>query len=138
MNKKIILGVVVAIIVIGFSFYSGMKYAGNNIAAAQAARGASFGGGRGAGTFGTSGMRGGQNGGQGQGGVAGNIISKDATSITVGLRAGGSKIVFYSPSTSIMVAASGTPSDLLPDKQVTVSGTSNSDGSISATMIQVR
>jgi hypothetical protein len=75
----------------------------------------------------------------GQGGdTAGNIISKDATSITIGLRAGGSKIVFFSPATSISTTASGTPTDLLTGKQVVVQGTTNTDGGVNATSIQVR
>jgi hypothetical protein len=135
MNKnKMIIGLVIVVVLIIASFYSGMKYGGNNVVAAQLARGTNFGGNRS--TGGANGMmRGGQQNGSG---VAGNIISKDATSITVGLRAGGSKIVFFSPSTAISTMASGTPSDLISGKQVIVSGTTNQDGSISATMIQVR
>jgi hypothetical protein len=131
-NAKIII-VVVAIIALGLSFYSGMRYGGGNVAAAAAARGANFGAsGRGIGSIG--GMRGGQNG----GGIAGDIISKDATSITVGLRTGGSRIIFFGPSTSILTSASGTPSDLATGKQVSVQGTQNQDGSINANFIQVR
>lgn len=133
-NKKIV-GVVIVVIALGLSFYGGMRYAQGNIAAAAAARGANFAGGRGAG--GVAGARGGAGGGAG-GGTAGNIISKDATSITVGLRTGGSKIIFFSPSTSISTIASGTPSNLLSGKQVVVQGTANQDGSVNASFIQVR
>ncbi len=131
-NKKII-GVVVIVIALGLSFYSGMRYDQSNAAAAAAARGANFR----TGGIGASGVRGGGTGGAG-GGTAGDIISKDATSITVSLRAGGSKIVFFSPSTPISAIASGTPADLISGKQVVVQGTTNTDGSVSATSIQVR
>ena len=128
-----IIGVVVVVIALGLSFYGGMRYVQGNVAAAAAARGANFAGGRGAGSIG-----GARTGGGASGGTAGNIISKDATSITVGLRTGGSKIIFFSPSTSISTIASGTPSNLLSGKQVVVQGTQNQDGSVNATLIQVR
>ena len=134
MNKNTkIIGSIVVIVALVLSFYSGMKYAGGNVAAANAARGANFQGGRGAGGTGVGGVRSGAG-----GATAGDIISKDATSITVGLRAGGSKIIFYSPATSISTIASGTPTDLISGKQVVVSGTANTDGSINASNIQVR
>jgi hypothetical protein len=128
-NTKIIAGLVI-IIALGLSFYSGMKYGGGNVAAAAVARGANFQAGRGMGT----GARGNQAG----GGTAGNIISKDAGSITIGLRAGGSRIIFFSPSTFVSTIASGTPTDLLVGKQVIIQGTQNQDGSVNATNIQVR
>jgi hypothetical protein len=127
-NTKII-SIAVIIIVLGLSFYAGVKYGQSNASAANATRMANFqGGNRGAGG---GGMRGG-------GGTAGNIISSDASSITIGLRAGGSQIVFFSPSTSISTMASGTPADFMAGKQVVVQGTTNTDGSINATSIQVR
>jgi hypothetical protein len=131
-NNKKIVGVVIVVIALSLSFYGGMRYAQGNVAAAAAARGANFAAGRGAG--GAGGIRGGGAGGD----TAGNIISKDATSITVGLRTGGSKIIFFSPSTSISTMASGTPTNLLAGKQVVVQGTANQDGSVNATFIQVR
>jgi hypothetical protein len=128
-NKQII-GAVIIVVLLIVAFYSGIRYGGNNVVAAQAARMANFGVGRGVG-----GMRGnGQNGGA----TAGDIISKDNTSFTVSLRAGGSKIIFFSPATSISTMASGTPEDLITGKQVSVQGTANQDGSINATSIQVR
>jgi len=127
-NKKII-GIVVVVVALGLSFYAGDRYAQGNVAAA---RGANFqANGR---NFGGAGTRGGAAGGA----TAGNIIAIDTTSITVGLRAGGSKIIFFSPATAISTIASGTPTDLISGKQVVVSGTANQDGSINATNIQVR
>jgi hypothetical protein len=130
MNKNTkIIGVVVIVIALGLSFYGGMKYAQGNAAAAAATRGANF--------RTSNGVGGAMRGNIGSG-TAGNIISKDATSITVGLRAGGSKIVFFSPTTPISAIASGTPADLISGKQVVVTGSTNTDGSINATSIQVR
>ncbi len=94
---------------------------------------------------GMRGMRGGMNGGF----VSGQILSKDATSITVALRGtteaslgtqtgAGSKIVFLGDNTKIMKTVDGTLADLADGKDVVVTGTPNQDGSITATSIQIR
>ncbi len=64
-------------------------------------------------------------------------MSSDSNSITVKLSTGSSKIVLYSPSTVIAVSKTGSASDLTTGQDVTVTGTANSDGSITATRIQV-
>jgi hypothetical protein len=130
-NKKII-GIIIVVIALIASFYTGMKYGGNNVAAAAATRGGNF-------QAGARGMnfRGGAGGG-GANATAGDIISKDATSLTVRLRDGGSRIIFFSSSTPISAIASSSPSDLTAGKQVIIQGTANQDGSINATNIQVR
>ena len=76
----------------------------------------------------------------------GTIIAKDATSITVQLRSVGSstptttgtKIVLYDASTQIMKTDTGTTNDLTIGQSVVVGGTANSDGSVTATSIQLR
>lgn len=124
-NKtKIALG---ALVIIGVSFFGGIKYGESKVPArgnfTAFAGGARAGGTRGAATGGVT---------------AGQILSKDDTSITIQMRAGGSKIVFVSPQTQVMKTVSGSLLDLKVGTEVTTMGTTNADGSLSAQNIQIR
>lgn len=138
-NKKIIVSVVVCLVVALLSFKGGMMYANKNVTKANASRQSQFGQNgfnqNGGGRTG-QGMRGGANGGNGV--VSGEILSKDATSMTVSLRAGGSKIVLYSPTTKVEKTVDGTIADAVVGKSLMITGTANPDGSISASSIQIR
>ncbi|MDO8560613.1 MAG: hypothetical protein Q7R91_00140 [bacterium] len=143
-SKLITIVIAVAVVVGSGAFYGGMKY-GQNTAATQGARGlANL-------TpeerqarmqqFGSAGLAGGSPRGTTRGGggfTAGEIISKDDKSITVKLNDGGSKIIFLTGTTPVTKNVSGTSQDLAIGKQVSVTGTANQDGSISAQSIQVR
>lgn len=70
--------------------------------------------------------------------VNGTIISQDEKSLTLNLAEGGSKIIYLSASTTIAKMTEATMADLSTGQTVTVNGSTNSDGSLSAQMIQLR
>ena len=116
------------------AFYGGMKYAENKATAGRQQRTQQFSGNAGAGFSGGTG--GGQRGGGGF--ISGEILSKDDKSVTVKLQDGGSKIVFLSDSTKITKSTDGALSDLEVGQTVSINGTANSDGSITAQTMQLR
>ena len=75
--------------------------------------------------------------GNGGGAVAGSIVSADASSITVKTSDGSTKIVLVPGSTTIAKTQPGTMADLTTGQTVIVTGTSNSDGTVTATRVQV-
>lgn len=79
----------------------------------------------------------GQRGANGGGLVSGSIIAADSTSITVKESTGSTKIVLFGKSTTISKSETGSSSDLVVGKDVTVNGTSNSDGSVTASRISI-
>lgn len=116
------------IIIGGLSFYGGMKYQQRKIP--------SFGNGTQMRAFNGNGANTNQRR-MGNGQVVGEIVSVDDKSIDVKSNDGSSKIILLSDSTAINKATSGQKSDLVVGEKVVVFGTSNSDGSISGTNIQL-
>lgn len=70
--------------------------------------------------------------------VNGEIIAKDDMSITIKMRDGGSKIIFYSASAEISKFAKGEITDLTIGQNIMVNGAANADGSMTAQTIQLR
>lgn len=133
-DKKNILFVIVLIIVGGVSFLGGKKLEQQKMTKTGGSR-----------NFATSQiprMR--QDGDQGnpsQGGGfrqnIGEIISLDDKSITIKTADGGSKIIFISDSTTINKSIEGNKSDLEVGENIMVIGDNNSDGSITATSVEL-
>lgn len=73
----------------------------------------------------------------GRGGVIGSIISMDDKSITVKLADGSSKIVLFSDATTYSNTVRAAKSDLKVGENVAIFGAANSDGSVTATEIQL-
>lgn len=69
--------------------------------------------------------------------VSGEVVSMDDKSITVKLSDGSSKIILLSDKTTVSKASTGTKEDLKNGTKVAVFGTENSDGSVSASNIQI-
>ncbi|MEO5927407.1 MAG: hypothetical protein ABIO72_01765 [Patescibacteria group bacterium] len=134
--------VLIVLVVGGGAFYGGMKYQQSKIPAGafRFTQGAGGQGGNFAGRIpGGAGAAGGfARGGAGVGLVNGEVLSKDEKSLTIKMRDGGSKIVFYSASTSVMTSSSSTVDSIETGKTVMINGTTNSDGSVTAQTINLR
>ncbi len=122
--KNKIIAVIVLIIVAGGAYYFGMQAGKSSATAAATAARASF-------ARGVGGTRAG-------GAVTGQVVSVDTNSLTISLPAGGSQIIFFTPSTPVTKTVSGSVSDLKTGINIMVTGTANSDGSESANSIQIR
>lgn len=136
-NKIVIIAILVAILSAGGGFYAGMKY--------QQSKTPSFGGRLTPG----EGIRGQTPEGRqldrskiGTGGVgfrpvSGEITSKDEGSITVSMQDGSSKIILLTEDTSVSKSEEGSQADLEVGEQVSIFGTENSDGSVTAQNVQL-
>jgi len=131
-NKKIIY-MIVGVIVLAGTFYGGMTYGGNNVRAAIMSRGLGLGqnttfagarGTRGVGAFG--------------GATTGQVVAKDSQSITVSTADGGSKIILINNNTPVSKQASGSMTDIVVGTEISITGTTNQDGSVSAQSVQIR
>lgn len=135
-NKNIIIAIVAVVVVGVGAFFGGIQYQKmqrgqmNNFAGQAGFQGRFGQGGNGQGN---QARRIGANGGA----VVGEILSTDDTSITVKLMDGSTKIVLLTDKSAINKAATATKSDLKTGENVAVFGTPNSDGSVTATSIQL-
>ncbi len=127
--KKILVPVIVAVVFAGGGFYGGMLYQKSQSPAR---------GGFAAGQFTRGGAAGAAGAGRatGSGFTTGTVLSKDATSITVQLAGNaGTKIVFYTPTTPVMKSTTATPDQIAVGDRISVTGSANSDGSVTAQSI---
>lgn len=70
--------------------------------------------------------------------IGGEIISIDDVSITVKLPDNGSKIIYISDSTKVNKMIEGNLEDLTNGTAIMINGKTDSDGNITAEMIQIR
>lgn len=136
MQKDLPVIAAVILLVGGGAFYGGMKFGEAN-AAKNAPR---------FGTFDRGTQRGTQNGafgGRMMGGTRGDdfangeIIAKDAQSITIKLRDGGSRIVFLPETATVSKMTTGTRDDLSVGIRIMATGSKNTDGSLTAKNLQL-
>ena len=131
MKNNYLITIILVFIFAGAGFYGGMKY--------QESKRGNFSGqfGNGQGT-----MRNGQTGtgAANRGGfrpVAGEIISADEKSMTVKLQDDSSKIIFINDKTVINKAQTVSKSELKVGEKVSVFGSENTDGSVTAQNVQL-
>lgn len=127
-HKPIIIGAVALVVGLGLGYFGSHAFAKSATASRTSAFTARAGGAAGF-------TRGAQMGG---GLLTGTVASKSATSITIDTRDGSSHIVLISPDTSVSKSVAGSLDDVATGSTIIVSGTTNSDGSVSANLIQLR
>ena len=142
---QIIIGVVVVVIIAAGSFYGGMVYGKNQASASRTitlpnGQTRTFNGPPGtAGGFPGQGQRDGTAGGFGQqaGMTFGTVEGIEGNTLTITTQAGGTIKVQVTDTTLIEKNASVSVSDLATGDTVIVSGSDNTDGSITARSVQV-
>jgi hypothetical protein len=135
MNKQsLIIGIITALVAGSLAFYGGTVYAKSQTP--QGSLRGSFAGAPGGGSMAAGKQAGARAGGGGM--TAGSVVSNDGTSLVVSLASGGSKNVLISDSTQFLSLQKAAASDVKQGISVMVTGTPNADGSVTATMIQIR
>ncbi len=131
-NTRVIVPIITAVIGLGTGLLGGYEYRNYVLSKARA----NFGSGTGAQRFiagrnvqGTLGAR--------SNAVVGSILSMDSSSITVKMADGSTKIVLFSPSTTYSNTVNASQSDLKVGGNIAVFGTTNTDGTVTATNIQI-
>lgn len=76
-------------------------------------------------------------GGGDRGATSGSVIAKDDKSITVKQSDGSTKIIYYSNLTTVTKSSLAAVSDVNNNSQVSVNGSLNSDGSVTASNIRI-
>jgi len=136
-NARVIVPIIAVLVGLGVGFFSGIEYKNyqaNKLRSSFAAGGAGgaqrfAAGTRGTGQTGNAALRGGA--------VTGSILSMDSKSITVKLADGSTKIILFSSSTTYSNTTTASQTDLKVGSTVAVMGAANSDGSVTATNVQI-
>lgn len=135
MRKALVPILIILIVVVGAgSFYGGMIYGRSK----SGMRGQQGFGQMGGGPGGMASSTNRRVGNQGMSFINGEILANDGKTMTVKINTGGSKIILFSDNTEIGKMASGTASDLTVGQNIMVNGKTNTDGSITASSVQIR
>lgn len=135
-SQHIIFIILVCLAITGGAFYGGLQYAKANVKPGQANQLVRM---QGQGMRGGQGMPGGVGANRNMGGfTVGEVLSKDANSLVIKLSDGGSKIVFFSASTTVSKMADGSMEDVVQGTNIMITGSSNQDGSVTAKTLQLR
>ena len=70
--------------------------------------------------------------------VNGDVISFSGNMLTIKGRDGGSRVVLVTDATKVMKSVEGRKTDVQSGSMVLITGTQNSDGSITADTVQLR
>jgi hypothetical protein len=138
MSRGVVVGALVAAVLLAAAGFAGGYVYGKNATPSAAPVGAGFGnGGFFGGAAGASGAPG--RAGAFGGGATGTIVSVGDGQFSVSLPNQGSRIVLFTAQTPIekVATSTGASSDLQAGQQVTVRGTTNPDGSVTASRIVV-
>jgi hypothetical protein len=138
MKRWLIPVVAVLVVAVGVGcFFGGRATSGSNAKAASLPNGfptsGSMSGSGAQGAYGAYAGRGGRGGNM----VIGSIIANDGTTITVKTSNGSTKMVLFSGSTTISKTETGSASDLKVGQEVSVTGSTNTDNTVTATRISV-
>lgn len=130
-NAKVLVPIIYVLIGLGVGFLGGYEYRNYRLNNARIN-----------GTGGNlqrfvGGTRGANQNGMMRGAITGSILSMDDKSITVKLNDGSTKIVLFSGSTTYSNTVAATRMDLKVGGEVAVFGATNSDGSVTATNVQI-
>ena len=122
-QNPLVVGVLALIVGLGIGYFGAGAFAKAPARTGTFARGGA----------GTTFARGG-----GAGLLTGTVAKEDSGSLTLNTRDGSSHVVLFTPDTAVSKSVAGSMSDVTVGSTVIVSGSANSDGSLSAAVIQLR
>lgn len=129
-DKKHGVAVVIGVVLLGASFYGGMVYSKQSLTSQF--------GNRAGGVMGGARTAGGMVRGNLGGAVSGQILTKDATSMTVKMQNGSTRLVLLGEKVQVSKGVVGSATDLTQGTEVSVFGAANADGSVTAQTVQIR
>lgn len=135
-KKLTIIWVIVAIAALAGGFFWGKSVGASSTIATNRTGTGRFAFGSSTAAF--AGRTGGATGAAGGGLAVGQVLSIGSDSLTLQLANGNSESVFFSSSTQVIVPQPASISSVQTGTMVMVAGTTNSDGSVTATSIQLR